>query len=104
MILENIMSTKFPALKISDSEGTALLLMVESGVSYLPVIGDTGEPLGVIWQTDLLQRLRPAAKNKFSKYSKSKEGADLLSDVMRVEIEIISSSSSIRETAIGAVR
>ena len=47
MIVENIMSTKFSVLKISDSEGTACQLMVETGSPCLPVIGDADEPLGV---------------------------------------------------------
>jgi len=64
MIIENIMSTKFSALKISDSEDTARKLMVETGASCLPVISDAGEPLGVIWQTDLLQRLQFIANKK----------------------------------------
>ena len=100
MIIENIMSTKFSVLKISDSEDAARQLMVETGASYLPVIGDAGEPLGVIWQTDLLQRLQPIASKKSSKDSKSKEGAGPLSDVMRVEFETISSSSPLRDAAI----
>ena len=70
MIIENIMSTKFSMLKISDSEDAARQLMVETGASYLPVIGDAGEPLGVIWQTDLLRRLQPIASKKSSKDSK----------------------------------
>ena len=37
MIIENIMSTKFSALKFSDSEDMARQLMVETGASYLPV-------------------------------------------------------------------
>ena len=100
MIIENIMSTKFSVLKISDSEDAARQLMVETGVSYLPVIGDAGEPLGVIWQTDLLQKLQPIASKKSSKDSKSKEGAGPLSDVMRVEFETIFSSSPLRDAAI----
>ena len=100
MIIENIMSTKFSVLKISDSEDTARKLMVETGASCLPVISDTGEPLGVIWQADLLQRLQSIANKKSSKDSKSKEGAGPLSDVMRVEFEIILSSSSLRDAAI----
>ena len=93
MIIEDIISTKFSVLKISDSEDTARQLMVETGASYLPVIGEEGEPLGVIWQTDLLQRLQPIVRKKSSQVSKSKEGACPLSDVMRVEFEIISSPS-----------
>jgi len=100
MIIENIMSAKFSVLKISDSEDAARQLMVETGVSYLPVIGDAGEPLGVIWQTDLLQKLQPIASKKSSKDSKSKEGAGPLSDMMHVEFETISSSSPLRDAAI----
>ena len=100
MIIEHIMSTQFSVLQISDSKDTARQLMVETGASYLPVIGDAGEPLGVIWQTDLLQRLQSIANKKSSKDSKSKEGAGLLSDVMRVEFETILSSSSLRDAAI----
>ena len=94
------MSAKFSVLKISDSEDTARQLMVETGASYVPVIGEEGEPLGVIWQSDLLQRLQPIARKKSSKVSKSKEGAGPLSDVMRVEFEMISSSSPLRDAAI----
>ena len=94
------MSTKFSVLKISDSEDAARQLMVETGVSYLPVVGDAGEPLGVIWQTDLLQKFQPIASKKSSKDSKSKEGAGPLSNVMRVEFETISSSSPLRDAAI----
>ena len=100
MIVKNIMSAKFAALKFSDSEDTARQLMVETGVSYLPVIGDAGEPLGVIWQADLLQRMQPIANKKSSKGSKSKEGTGLLSDVMRPEFETISSASPLRDAAI----
>ena len=75
MIIENIMSTKFSVLNISDSEDAAWQLMVETGAFYLPVIGDAGEPLGVIWQADLLQRLQPITSKKSSKDPKSKEGA-----------------------------
>jgi CBS domain-containing protein len=100
MIIENIMSTKFSALKISDSEDTARKLMVETGASCLPVISDTGGPLGVIWQADLLQRLQPIVSKKSSNGSKSKESAGPLSDVMRVEFETILSSSSLRDAAI----
>ena len=100
MIIENIMSTKFSALKISDSEDVARQLMVETGAPCLSVIGGAGEPLGVIWQTDLLQRLQPIASKKSNKDSKSKEGVGPLSDVMRVEFEIISSSSPLRDGAI----
>ena len=100
MIIENIMSTKFSALKISDSEDTARKLMIETGASCLPVISDTGEPLGVIWQTDLLQRLQPIVTNKPSKGSKSKDGAGPLADVMRAEFETIPSSSPLRDAAI----
>ena len=94
------MSAKFSVLKISDSEDTARQLMVETGASYVPVIGEEGEPLGVIWQTDLLQRLQPIVRKKSSQVSKSKEGAGPLSDVMRVEFEMISSSSPLRDAAI----
>ena len=100
MIIENIMSTKFSVLKISDSEDTARQLMVETGASYLPVIGDSGEPLGLIWQADLLQRLQPTTSRKSSKDRKLKGDAGPLSDVMRVEFEIISSSSPARDAAI----
>ena len=100
MTIENIMSAKFSALKISDSEDTARRLMVETGASYLPVIGDAGEPLGIVRQTDLLQGLQPIANKKSSKDSKSKEDAGPLSDVMRVEFETISSSSPLRDAAI----
>ena len=100
MIIENIMSTKFSALKISDSEDTVRKLMVETGASCLPVISDTGEPLGVIWQADLLQRLQSIANKKSSKDSKSKEGTGPLSDVMSVEFETISPSSPLRDAAI----
>ena len=100
MVVKNMMSAKFAALKFSDSEDTARQLMVETDASYLPVIGDAGEPLGVIWQADLLQRLQSIANKKSSKDSKSKEGAGPLSDVMRVEFEIILSSSSLRDAAI----
>ena len=75
MIIENIMSTKFSVLKISDSEDAARQLMVETDACYLPVIGDAGEPLGVIWQADILQRLQPIASKKSSNDSKSKDGA-----------------------------
>ena len=75
------MSMKFSALKFSDSEDTARRLMVETGVSYLPVFGDAGEPLGVIWQTDLLQKMQPIVNKKTGNDSKSKEGADPLSNV-----------------------
>ena len=100
MIIENIMNAQFSALKISDTEDTARQLMVDTGASYLPVIGDAGEPLGVIWQTDLLQRLQHIAKKKISKGSKSKDGVSPLSDVMRVEFETTSSSSPLRDAAI----
>jgi len=100
MIVKNIMSVKFSALKFSDSEDTARQLMVETGASYLPVIGDSGELLGVIWQADLLQRMQPIANKKSSKSSKSKEGTGLLSDVMRPEFETISSASPLRDAAI----
>ena len=100
MIIENIMSTKFSVLKISDSEDTARQLMVETGASCLPVIGDAGEPLGVIWQADLLQRMQPIAHKKISKGSTSKEGTGPLSDVMRPEFETISSASPLRDAAI----
>ena len=100
MVVKNMMSAKFAALKFSDSEDTARQLMVETGASYLPVIGDTGEPLGVTWQTDLLQRLQPIANKKSRKNSKSKEGAGPLSNVMRVEFETISSSTPLRDAAI----
>ena len=100
MIIRDIMSTKFSALKMSDSEGTTRKLMIETDTFCLPVISDTGEPLGVIWQTDLLQRLQSIANKKSSKDSKSKEGAGPLSDLMRVEFETILSSSSLRDAAI----
>ena len=48
MIVKNIMNVKFSALKFSDSEDMARQLMVETGASYVPVVGDAGEPLGVI--------------------------------------------------------
>ena len=99
MVVKNIMSAKFAVLKFSDSEDTARQLMAEAGASYLPVIGDTGEPLGVIWQTDLLQGLQPIASKKSSKGSKSKEGVGSLSDVMRLGFETISSSSPLRDAA-----
>ena len=94
------MSTKFSVLKMSDSEDMARQLMVETGASCLPVIGDAGEPLGVIWQTDLLQRLRPIASKKSSKDSKLNEGVGRLSNVMRAEFETVSSSSPLRGAAI----
>ena len=100
MVVKNIMSAKFAALKFSDSEDTARQLMVETGASCLPVIGDAGEPLGVIWQADLLQRMQPIANKKSSKGSKSKEGVGPLSDVMRVEFETISSTIPLRDAAI----
>ena len=100
MIVENIMSTKFSALTVSDSEVKARQLTVETGASYLPVVGDAGEPLGVIWQTDLLQRLQLTANKKSSKDSISKEGVCLLSDVMHLEFETISPSSPLRDAAI----
>ena len=100
MVVKNMMSAKFAALKFSDSEDTARQLMVETGASYLPVIGDAGELLGVIRQADLLQRMQPIANKKSSKGSKSKEGTGPLSDVMRLEFETISSSSPLREAAI----
>jgi CBS domain-containing protein len=101
MIIENIMSTKFSALKVSDSEDTARQLMAETGVSYLPVIGDAGEPLGVIWQTDLLQKSQPTTANeKSSKGLQTKKGTGPLSVVMRVEFETIPSSSPLRDAAI----
>lgn len=94
------MSTKFSTLKISDSEDPARQLMFDIEASCLPVISDASEPLGVIWHTDVLQRLQPIANNKITKKSKSKEGVGQLSDVMRVEIETIISSSPIRDAAI----
>jgi CBS domain-containing protein len=100
MIIANIMSTEFSALKISDSEDMARQLMVETGISYLPVIGDEGESLGVIWQTDLLERSQHIANKKYRKDSKSKEGAGLLSNLMHMEFETIYSSSPLREAAI----
>ena len=87
------MSAKYSALKNSDSEDTVRQMMVETDASYLPVIDDAGEPLGVIWQADLLRRLQPTANKRSSNDSKSKEGTGLLLDVMRVEFETISSSS-----------
>ena len=100
MIVKNIMSVKFSALKFSDSQDTARQLMVETGASYLPVIGDAGEPIGVIWQADLLHGMQPIANKKSSKDSKSKEGTGPLSDVMRLEFETISSASPLRDAAI----
>ena len=100
MIIENIMNTKFSVLKISDSEDTARKLMVETGASCLPVIGDAGEPLGVIWQTDLLQISQLIANKKSSKDLKSKEDVGQLSDMMCVEFETIPSSSPLRDAAI----
>ena len=64
MVVKNIMSAKFAALKFSDSEDTARQLMVETDASYLPVIGDAGELLGVIWQADLLQRMQSIAQQE----------------------------------------
>ena len=55
MIVKNIMSVKFSALKFSDSEDTARQLIVETGASYLTVIGDAGEPLGVKWMTEFTE-------------------------------------------------
>ena len=94
------MSTKFSALRISDGEDTARQLMVETGASYLPVIGDAGEPLGVVWQTDFFQKLHPIANKKSSTDSKTNESASPLSDVMREEFETISSASPLRDAAI----
>ena len=55
MIIEDIISTKFSVLKISDSDDTARQLLVETGASYLPVISDAGEPEPIFVTVDLLQ-------------------------------------------------
>ena len=80
MIIDNIMSTKFSVLKISDSEHTARQLMVETGASYLPVIGDAGEVFGIIWQADLFQKLQPIVNKKSNKDTNSKEESSPVRD------------------------
>lgn len=68
MNAEQLMTRPVITIGHKDTLGEAIRLMLQKGISGLPVVDDTGKPVGMLTEADLLRRAETHTERKYSRW------------------------------------